>query len=164
MAKRTLTGPEKQAAARFRDAFLSSGETQESLAMSVGVSQGMIWQWLNERSPIPARRAASVAVAVGVSPETISEDYRVNVLGGNATAEPRILRREPHHPIAEPRITYAKKWTAPIGKKQAALVLAAQTMAGRLPDDVAEAITNMIMVSAGAAHGTEDAPGAKAKP
>lgn len=38
-------------------------ESQTALAKRLGVSQGMIWQWANERSRITAERAIQIEIA-----------------------------------------------------------------------------------------------------
>lgn len=77
MSKRPLTKEELKAAAVLSSAIAASGESQEAIGAKVGVTQGMVWQWANGRLPVPAKRAATLAAAVGVDdPGSISPAWR----------------------------------------------------------------------------------------
>jgi len=53
----------------FLRAALSKADiTQEQLANNLGVSQGLIWQWLDGKTPIPSGRIPAIANIVGIRP------------------------------------------------------------------------------------------------
>lgn len=145
-----ISDPALSLAARLDRGIRADGRSVGEIAKASGMAYTSLKDVLSGRTKRPMR-LSELASTLGVPYELLRD-------GKLPTG------REPPLSVAEPLPSYGEGWTAPIGKKQAALVLAAQTMAGRLPDDVAEAITKMILVSAGAVHGTEDAPGTKAKP
>lgn len=77
MSKRPLNQVELEAAARLSSALAASSESQESVGAKVGVTQGMVWQWANGRLPVPAKRAAALAAALGIEdPGVISPAWR----------------------------------------------------------------------------------------
>lgn len=81
MPKRQLTPAELKAAAALAEAVTASPLSQEAIAASMGVTQGMIWQWANGRLPVPAHRAVALADAIGVDPSIISVAYRAFING-----------------------------------------------------------------------------------
>jgi transcriptional regulator with XRE-family HTH domain len=74
--KRPLTDEEERAAAVIKQAIESGNKTQDEIAAEVGVTQGMIWQWMNAKLPVPARRAQKLAAAIGLNPVQVSVAWR----------------------------------------------------------------------------------------
>ncbi len=82
--KRALTPADFEASdtlkAAIADAKRNLGKTQQSIGEEVGVSQGMIWQWANRTTPVPADRARALATAVGIDdPGLISIEWRATI-------------------------------------------------------------------------------------
>jgi DNA-binding transcriptional regulator YdaS (Cro superfamily) len=50
---------------RIRASLRRRNISQRELAAQLGVSQGMVWQWLTGRRPLAAHRARSLASALG---------------------------------------------------------------------------------------------------
>lgn len=75
-----MTQAEKAAAKVISEALDASERSQEDVAADVGVSQGQIAHWKNGRLPVPAKRAAPLAKALGVAdPATISVEFAESV-------------------------------------------------------------------------------------
>lgn len=73
--KRATREPDAESIA-IEAALKRSAHTQGSLAASVGVTQGCVWQWVHGRRAIPASKAPDVAIELEVDPRDISADYR----------------------------------------------------------------------------------------
>lgn len=67
-------GPSKQALA-LAAAMNASGHSNVAVAEHMGVSPGLVSQWVTGRRPIPAEKAARLAELVGVEPKALSEKY-----------------------------------------------------------------------------------------
>lgn len=77
MSKRPLTPEEIEIAERLKARIREIGMTEEKLGELVGVSQGQVSHWTGKRLPVPAARAAKLAVALGFNdPGEISLAYR----------------------------------------------------------------------------------------
>jgi transcriptional regulator with XRE-family HTH domain len=76
--KRPLTSEEKAMADRMKAIVESMPDlTQDSIGNAVGVSQGQVWQWLDGRLQVSAKRAPALAQALGIKdPSEISVAYR----------------------------------------------------------------------------------------
>ena len=44
----------------LKDWMTETGTTQLSLALRIGVTQGLIWQWVNGKARVPAERAVQL--------------------------------------------------------------------------------------------------------
>jgi transcriptional regulator with XRE-family HTH domain len=86
--KRPLTEDEKKAAALILQTIEGGTKTQDEIASEAGVSQGMIWQWMNARSPVPAKRAQKLATALGLHPSQVSVAWRSVVRDAKKLAWP----------------------------------------------------------------------------
>ena len=73
--RKTLSPDEIAAARLIHGAVAASALSQEQIAADVGVSQGLIWQWANERVSVPANRAVALARVLGLSPSAVSPAY-----------------------------------------------------------------------------------------
>jgi phage repressor protein C with HTH and peptisase S24 domain/DNA-binding transcriptional regulator YdaS (Cro superfamily) len=58
-------------------AWRSSGIKQSDIAAQLGVTAGMVWQWVHGRRPVPADKAVVLAALLKVEPEDISEAYAI---------------------------------------------------------------------------------------
>lgn len=96
--KRPLTAEEKAMADRMKAIIESTpGLTQESVGASVGVSQGQVWQWLEGRLPVSAKRAPALAEALGIQdPAEISVAYRE--ISGTSFSRPKVVDLLASHP------------------------------------------------------------------
>jgi len=95
--KRPLTAEEKAMADRMKAIFESNPSlTQEAVGVAAGVTQGTVWQWIEGRLPVSAKRAAALAQALGIEdPREISVAYRD--IGGPGEALPA-YDKESHAP------------------------------------------------------------------
>jgi hypothetical protein len=90
--KRPLTAAERAIAKRLKSIIASNPDlTEEAVGVHVGVSQGMVSHWTGGRNPVPARRAAKLAEALGIEyPGEISLEYRqINPPRHQGVAEPQ---------------------------------------------------------------------------
>ncbi|MBN8887554.1 MAG: hypothetical protein J0I77_17655 [Rudaea sp.] len=77
MGKRTLSDEERAMAATIKAAVERSTKSQEAIGVEVGVTQGSIWQWMEGKEPVSAKRAPALAAALGIDdPAKISSAYR----------------------------------------------------------------------------------------
>lgn len=75
-ARRPVSPAERLACEEFARLLADSGKSQEALADEVGVSAGAIGHWKRGEIPVPLRRAAATALAVGGSPDAICVEWR----------------------------------------------------------------------------------------
>lgn len=59
----------------LKAAFDSTGLTQAAIARKLDVTPGLIWQWLNGNTAVPANKAVRLAEIVSTDPRKISAAY-----------------------------------------------------------------------------------------
>lgn len=64
---------------RYLDRTRKGAPTQEDFARRLGVSQGLVWQWINGRTRITAERAIQIEAAT--AGEVTRHDLRPDVFG-----------------------------------------------------------------------------------
>jgi transcriptional regulator with XRE-family HTH domain len=49
-----------------------TGMTQTEFCKTVGVGQGMVWQWITEKRPVPIERALDIEERLGIHAEQLN--------------------------------------------------------------------------------------------
>lgn len=94
--RRKLTPEEMEAAREFRRLVDAMADSQHTLGATIGVTQGMVWQWADGQVPISAAKARAAAKAVGGDPFKISVAFREVV--GDPAELLGIVRAEAEQP------------------------------------------------------------------
>jgi DNA-binding transcriptional regulator YdaS (Cro superfamily) len=68
---------------------------QTALANAIGVSQGLVWQWLQQGKPIPTRHFGPIERVTGVTAAALLADEMVKV-----ERTPARPKRSPRHSTA----------------------------------------------------------------
>jgi transcriptional regulator with XRE-family HTH domain len=71
-----LSAEELSMARSMHDRYKAIGVSQEELAERLGITQGGFGHWVNGRERVPAKKAQTLAAALGMRPEEVSVAYR----------------------------------------------------------------------------------------
>jgi DNA-binding transcriptional regulator YdaS (Cro superfamily) len=93
-------GPSKQALA-LAAAIAASGHNSAEVAEHMGVSAGLVSQWITGRRPIPPERAPKLAAFVGLEPHALSDRYAE--ISSQVVNGPRSRSSTPAHGAEDPR-------------------------------------------------------------
>lgn len=72
--KKPAPSPTKQSLV-LKSAFDAAGLSQAAIARKLDVSPGLVWQWLNGNTPVPANKAVRLGEIVSADPRRISTAY-----------------------------------------------------------------------------------------
>lgn len=73
-------------------AFKRSSKKQKDVAAAVGVSDGLMWQWLHDRRPVPPDKAVRLAQELNTDPRRISAKYAA--VSASEPGNVALLRKE----------------------------------------------------------------------